>query len=227
LKLDTLYLWEAPAPGDCAFQMALDETIFHFSHETGLPVIRFYHWTKPALTFGYSEPYPEDSSIPAIRRYTGGGQVEHGEDLTFLLTLPRETDPARIQLDLRYRWIHESIRDALRSAKVKLSLAEDTSNPATGPCFENPVASDLMDGINGTKIGGGAQRRSRGSVIHQGSIRIPSFLREDHAAWSGPFLKQLAKKVAPFPEEKQKALLEEASRLAVSRYRSPDWNHRR
>ena len=113
MKLDLLYRWTDEYPRKCSFQMALDEALFRYSQEKQIGVLRFYSWEGEALTFGYSEPYPQDSGTEAVRRFTGGGRVEHGEDLTFLLTLPAGSPPAIESASRRYHWIHGSLQKAL------------------------------------------------------------------------------------------------------------------
>lgn len=227
MKLETLYRWKDDSPRDCAFQMALDEALFHVTREHALPVIRYYTWDAPALSFGYSEIFPSKETTDAVRRYTGGGRVEHGDDLTFLLTLPADSSVARVNASERYRWIHEALKAALGQVDVRLFLEGNSGAPSPGPCFQTPVPADLMSLQTGKKIGGGAQRRSRGSVIHQGSIRLSHDLRTKHEVWTDVFEKELSKRVESFPEVRRQKVTDEAEKLAVTRYRCADWNHRR
>ena len=227
MKLHTLYRWNEDPPGASAFQMALDEALFHFTRESGLPVIRYYTWESPALTFGYSEAHPHSETEEAVRRYTGGGRVEHDEDLTFLLTLPADTPAARGSAAERYRWIHEALKEALGEVGVRLFLEGDAGQHPAGPCFQTPVPSDLMAIGTGEKIGGGAQRRSRGSVIHQGSIRLARELRTNHAPWTALLERKLSEGTESFPETAKQKVIDHAEELAATRYRSPEWNHRR
>ena len=37
-------------PGDCAFNMALDEALLEAAPRLGRPVLRFYGWTEPAAS---------------------------------------------------------------------------------------------------------------------------------------------------------------------------------
>lgn len=208
--------------------MALDEALFHWSVSTGLAAARFYHWDAPAVTVGYFQrPGAADRPLPAgaVRRFTGGGFVEHGEDLTFVITLPSECEAAHAAGTERYRWIHEALAGALvgNGFSVTLEPAHLLSSP--GPCFSHPVPWDLRDPGTGRKIGGGAQRRSRGAVIHQGSLRLPPELRDPQAEWITDFLHRLATHISPLDAPVRERLTVEALEREKSRYGNASWNH--
>ena len=94
----------------------------------------------------------------------------------------------------------------------------------TGPCFTHPVPWDLVDPATGRKIAGGAQRRSRGAFLHQGSVRLPEGLRSPDAPWVGFFLGGLARSTMPLGEGVRKSLLAAGEDLVASRYSDPAWN---
>ncbi len=210
--------------------MALDEALFLWTLREGKAVARFYQWGEAATTVGYfhrrngNGDSAEETGRPT-RRFTGGGLVEHGEDLTFLITCPPQSDASRSSAANRYRWIHESLLEALANEELKArpALFRQGDSPA-GPCFANPVTWDLMDGLSGEKLAGGAQRRSRVAVIHQGSIRLPPTLRNPHARWIDAFLEGLSENPAPLDEVTRTEALEVASQLEKDRYTSDHWN---
>jgi len=224
VKLPTLHCWRDPEFRSAAENMALDEALFLWSCRTGNPVARFYHWDHAAVTVGYFGSIAGPDCGRAVRRYTGGGLVEHGEDLTFLLALPAGSPPVLAPAMERYRWIHESLARALAFTGVSVVLARSGSATAAGPCFANPVSWDLIDPSSGIKLGGGAQRRIRGAVIHQGSLRLPPDLRDPDAPWLDRFLDHLADSTEPLaPENREESLLE-TDRLKRCRYDDPGWN---
>ena len=215
--------------------MAVDEALFHLADA---PVLRLYRWTGPELSIGYFirwENLP-DRRLPITRRWTGGGIVEHGEDVVFSLILPeRSGDPGRAPCPLpetaegRYRWIHERLAGALAGAGLAVAL-ESPQSPAPaagGRCFAAPVGHDLIDTPTGGKIAGGAQRASRHGLLHQGSVRLPEDLRDLRSPWTGDFARRLAETVhlsdpwQPGPE-----LMERAGSLIESRYGNPLWQRR-
>ncbi|MDP6036237.1 MAG: octanoyltransferase, partial [Verrucomicrobiota bacterium] len=62
-----------------AYNMALDEALFENAATFGQPVLRFYDWSEPCATFGYSQKIAQIEAAtnlrPLIRRCTGGGLV--------------------------------------------------------------------------------------------------------------------------------------------------------
>src|SRR3954464_2148226 len=77
------------SPHLAAMNMAIDEALL----ETAVvPTIRFYRWRSPALSFGYFGKFTDVVIYAAerdlVRRWTGGGIVFHGEDLTYSIVVP-------------------------------------------------------------------------------------------------------------------------------------------
>ncbi len=206
--------------------MAVDQALFEQTLGSGVASARFYGWSEPATTVGYFHQFQTGSSLPPypVRRYTGGGLVEHGEDLTFVITLPRDSAPAHLTGEERYRWIHEALAGALVEAEVPVVLESAPSPSATGPCFTNAVTWDLLSTKTGKKIGGGAQRRSSGAVIHQGSVRLPESLRDPEADWIDSFLSLLATRSEPLSEKKVEALRAPTMEFLTHRFSTESWN---
>ncbi len=69
-----------------ARNMAVDEALLR---EVRAPVLRLYEWSVPAVSLGYFQPAALAGDRPFVRRYTGGGLVDHAHDLTYTLVLPR------------------------------------------------------------------------------------------------------------------------------------------
>jgi lipoyl(octanoyl) transferase len=227
VTLPEIHYWRDPLFRPASMQMALDDALFHRSMRSGVAAMRFYHWDQAALTAGYFHRSQSEPQTPGmVRRFTGGGLVEHGEDLTFVLTLPAGTAAARTPGADRYRWIHEALAAALAAVGFPAAL-EPADLPATrGPCFAHPVPWDLRDPESGRKIGGGAQRRSRGAVIHQGSIRLPTALRDPAAEWIDAFIYRLTVKASPLPAAAREEVTNAAATLKRDRYDCHDWNDR-
>lgn len=82
--LDELHVYDDLDAGSAAFNMALDEALLE---SAAAPLLRFYRWRRPALSFGYFGRYDEaaaqSSHREIVRRWTGGGIVPHGDDLTY------------------------------------------------------------------------------------------------------------------------------------------------
>ena len=198
--------------------MALDQALFEHAAETGIANIRFYSWGEPARTVGYFHRFEPDEKC-AIRRFTGGGVVDHGEDLTFVINLPK----CSVSTGALYDWIHRQVVGALSREGIAARLESNEQTSAGGDCFALPVTSDILDS-EGNKIGGGAQRRSRGSVIHQGSLRLPPALRDPDAGWIDQWLNGLAEQVEVFRSDEKQSLDKMADKLVRERYETQQWN---
>ena len=77
-------------PRGAALNMALDEVLLA---EAIAPALRVYQWACPAVSFGYfgrhAEVAAEFPEREMVRRWTGGGTVLHGEDITYSLFVPK------------------------------------------------------------------------------------------------------------------------------------------
>src|SRR5919198_6665727 len=95
-----------------AMNMAIDEALLEFATITS---IRFYRWQSPALSFGYFGKFA-DVAIYAgerdlVRRWTGGGIVLHGDDLTYSIVIPA-SDLAFDESSLAiYEKVHRALAD--------------------------------------------------------------------------------------------------------------------
>lgn len=198
---------------DGPMQMALDEVLLSFVPR---PTLRVYRWESPCVTFGYFQPHAlvEElvPGLPSVRRWTGGGIVVHGEDLTFSLMIPPANPVAGMAPARFYRELHGAI-----AAVIGGRLAGDGEISGGPSCFRSPSRDDLM--MDGRKVLGGAIRRSAGSLLYQGSVR-------DHAdeGWD-VFATALAGRFSC--RELEPAEAASAARLKDSRYATHEWNLRR
>jgi lipoate-protein ligase A len=154
-----------------AMNMAIDEAMLE--HAT-VPAIRFYRWQSPALSFGYFGRLADVASYrydrDVVRRWTGGGIVFHGEDLTYSIVIPASDAIFAEPSTSIYERIHHVLCDVLIEAGHAARLGTDTGVDDPGyNCFTNPVRADVL--INERKIAGAAQRRTRRGLLQQGSIQ--------------------------------------------------------
>jgi len=192
----SLDIYHDYAPDSAAMNMALDEALLE--HAT-VPSIRFYQWYSPALSFGYFGKFGEvaihERKRDLVRRWTGGGIVLHGDDLTYSIVIPvKDSVFAESSMNI-YKKIHRALADALNGIGKRAELAACNRHRSrrgalqvalrrTGDrrslssavvdrrynnCFANPVHADVM--LNGRKIAGAAQRRTRRGLLQQGSIQ--------------------------------------------------------
>jgi lipoate-protein ligase A len=200
--------------------MAVDEALLEGG---AAPILRFYRWRRPALSFGYFGHYAEAANQSGhreiVRRWTGGGIVPHGDDLTYSVIVPASAlFFARSSPEI-YAEVHESIRRALEANGIEAILANSATPKVSEDCFANPVQADVLSA--GRKIAGAAHRRSRAGLLHQGSIQqgnLPNRFRDD-------FARILCERFEPrtlVPE-----LLARAIRIAHDKYGTAEWLKRR
>ena len=179
-----LDVYHDTTPHSAAMNMAIDEALFECAK---IPSIRFYRWDHAALSFGYFGRFAEVANYAAqrdlVRRWTGGGIVLHEDDLTYSIVITAN-DPVFAESSMSiYAAVHKAIRDALAANGQRAELATGAAvcdrriqiNSAVterrySDCFANPVRADVM--LSGRKIAGGAQRRTRVGLLHQGSIQL-------------------------------------------------------
>jgi len=165
-----------------AMNMAIDEALLETAT---VPAIRFYQWDHPALSFGYFGRFDDvaDHDRDIVRRWTGGGVVFHGEDLTYSVVIPA-SDAAFSESSMSiYETIHRAVCAALRAHGThEPALYECRPEKASAVidrrynrelCFANPVRADVL--ANGRKVAGAAQRRTRRGLLQQGSIQNVEF----------------------------------------------------
>jgi len=166
-----------------AMNMAIDEALLE--HAT-VPSIRLYKWHSPALSFGYFGKLADVADYAferdLVRRWTGGGIVFHGDDLTYSIVIPA-SDAASGESSISiYGKIHRALAHALNgigegavvAGGIDPSCGSGFANRAAVTasgysCFANPVRADVM--IDGRKVAGAAQRRTRSGLLQQGSIQ--------------------------------------------------------
>jgi lipoate-protein ligase A len=219
MLFERLLIYENRAPVSAAMNMAIDEALLE--HSAG-PTLRFYGWRRPSLSFGYFGKFAdlanEGRAREIVRRWTGGGSVLHGEDLTYSLVTPA-TDPASSQgPPAIYAALHRAIRVALLAEGRETELADVAAPKISDACFANPVRDDLL--LAGRKIAGAAQRRTRGGFLHQGSIQLPNLSE----TFRDRFASALSAKIEH--EEMPPEVLERAARLAAEKYETDAWLHR-
>jgi lipoyl(octanoyl) transferase len=229
-----LDIYHDDAAQSAAMNMAIDEALLDVAT---IPSVRFYRWNSPALSFGYFGKFADVADYAVerdlVRRWTGGGIVFHGDDLTYSIVIPA-SDPAFGELS---RSIYEKIHRALAHALVKIGqhavvaatgdrggLRSVIGTGITDPdnnshCFANPVRADIM--IDGHKVAGAAQRRTCSGLLQQGSIQGIDL--------GNGLAKQFAKELSDnrntgnLPD----AMQYRAQQIAARKYATEDWLRKR
>jgi len=206
---------------------------------------RHYGWRGPAWTFGYSQKIAfVRSQIPSgardlCRRPTGGGVVDHTDDWTYALVVPRGFPLYDAPATESYRVVHDGLTAALKAQGVPAELerraapVEAAAQPplpaAGGPagvCFQRAEVFDVVHAVSRAKIAGAAQKRNKHGLLLQGSIWKPSCAATlDWDAFHDAFIAQLATalhaetETPGWPEfgyDEEQALIEQ--------YSGPEWN---
>jgi lipoyl(octanoyl) transferase len=201
-----------------ALNMATDEALL----ETAVvPSIRFYEWDQPALSFGYFGKFEDVASYrrDTVRRWTGGGIVFHGEDLTYSLVIPASTPAFEESSMSIYQKVHRALAAALAANGHVSELATDAAPKISESCFANPVRADVLS--NGRKIAGAAQRRTRRGLLQQGSIQNAEF----GSRLTDLFAKALCRE--RYWKEFDAALIVRAQEIAAQKYGTSAWLRRR
>ena len=209
------------------------------------PRFRRYDWRRAAFTFGYAQKIAfvraqlagVAEPFDLCRRPTGGGMVDHREDWTYALVIPRGHALEETRAAHSYRAVHEALAAALQAQGVDAIVkpcedfdADEAADGPAGVCFQRAEAFDVVQRVSGVKIAGAAQKRNKHGLLFQGSIWRPAVsggrkCEFDWEAFEGEFTTRLGAVLAmepahvPWPEIDD----EEVSAL-TEQYASPEWN---
>jgi len=163
------------------YNMAVDEALFScLKHGDNYPVIRFYRWEKPCITIGYFQSIPalkrifSLQGINYVRRMTGGGAVLHGTDLAISIICRYQDINSKNTLE-SYNKISSAIASGISCLDPAIRVEKEGSF-FSNLCFNAPQPGDIV--CNSKKLAGGAQRRSRGYLLYQGSILVSKPCKE-------------------------------------------------
>ncbi len=171
------------------YNMAVDWWLFN---RVSRPTIRFYGWSRPALSIGYSQQYRVPDKLnqlidkfPVVIRPTGGGWLLHAGDLTFSLIVP-----------VGHRLFDQTIRGFYRLIRERLEklLGIDSQQPVEQDFTGAGLVSDCLGtcgvhepSINGKKWLVSAQLRNSRAVIQQISLFLDSRAWPQTTGISKPF----------------------------------------
>jgi lipoate-protein ligase A len=205
-----------------ARNMAVDEALLRLVRE---PVLRIYQWSVPAVSLGYFQAAMLAGERPFVRRYTGGGLVDHAHDVTYTIVLPRAHPWMEMSAPESYCHIHRGVQSALAACGVVSELTPSAHNVESDACFAKPVKFDIVAPTG--KLSGAAQRRTREGLLHQGSILLPDPAR--NAALRTSFAKAFAAKLKLIldPGELTAEESVRAKELEHKRYSTDAWNQAR
>jgi lipoate-protein ligase A len=217
-------------PEAAAYNMAFDEALLEFAHTLGHPVLRFYGWTEPAASFGYSQKYAYVASLtllrPLVRRPTGGGLVPHHADWTYSLAFPPGHDWYQLRATESYARVHRWLQCTFARLQLETELAPVAHHEAPGQCFVGAEQSDLL--WQGRKIAGAAQRRNRFGLLIQGSVQPPP-VPLAKADWQHAMCDSAVEqwRVQWHPFEPRTDFIDRLEELLRSKYSRPEYHQQR
>lgn len=141
----------------------------------GVPTLRLYGWRPACVSLGYAQPESDidssalrDFQVDLVRRPTGGGAILHEPDeVTYAVVLPRNLGPP--DLFGSYRFIAGGVLETLKELGLTGTLVE-------GHAGRDPLCYLREEGVsvalNGRKISGGAQKRTRQAILQHGTLLL-------------------------------------------------------
>ena len=167
--------------------MAIDQLLLESIEHRPQPILRFYGWSVPTLSLGYFQRVDDrhghspSGTLKMVRRATGGGAIVHHHELTYSLVMPIDSRSPGANQRL-YVDVHRAIIHALREHSIRPATVGDRggcqvqggSKEQECPflCFMRRSDQDLI--LNGYKILGSAQRKSRFGILQHGSLLMRS-----------------------------------------------------
>ena len=113
----SLEIWQGKKLLTGAENMAVDQLLMERVGD--IPILRIYGWSEPTVSFGYflsladAQQAFAEPDLTYLRRWTGGGIVDHRHDITYTLVIPRGHYLSQARGAESYRMIHQSLAAAL------------------------------------------------------------------------------------------------------------------
>lgn len=159
--------------------MRIDKELFEGFISSKMPIFRVYEW-ETSFTYGVSqniESLENDKYLIGYddkyaQRMTGGGILFHGNDISYSIVIPTSYVKG-----LSVKESYEVICGFLMEFYKRLGLnpvyakdLEDIDLSKSHYCQKGFEPYDIL--VDGKKIGGNAQRRSKEAIFQHGSISI-------------------------------------------------------
>lgn len=177
-------------PQDPFTNMAFDEAILRgYELHSPQPTLRIYGWKPSSLSIGISQD-PEETldmeslqrdSMPFVRRITGGGMILHADEITYSLVCSKKDLDIPARVVSSYKIICSFLIAFYKSLGIEAKFASDLDSSEelgrpSALCFAAKEKYDIV--VDGRKIGGNAQKRSKDLIFQHGSIPIGIDMRK-------------------------------------------------
>ena len=163
--------------------MELDAALLEDLEHESDPILHLYDWEGDAATYGHFIAPEKFLNLEGVKkrglglgkRPTGGGIIFHTSDLAFSVLVPASHPVFSSNPLENYAFVNRLVITALRQmVDVAAELLPDEPEPLDAHCksfcMAKPTKYDVM--IEGKKVGGAAQRKTKHGYLHQGSIAL-------------------------------------------------------
>lgn len=190
--------------------MLIDKELFDGFKSSNVPIFRVYEW-EASFTYGVSQKLESIENLEYLKAYndnhaqrmTGGGILFHGNDISYSLVIPTSY-VKNLSVKESYEVICGFLMEFYRGLGLDPIYAKDLERIKLSKseyCQEGYEPYDIL--VDGKKIGGNAQRRSKDTIFQHGSISI------DNSTYSmGNSLEDLGVKIS----------IEEAKELLIKAF---------
>ena len=165
--------------------MRIDTELLENLDENSQPTLHLYDWKNDSATYGYfvdpfdflSKEGVEKHKLDLARRPTGGGIIFHMWDFAFSLVVPSHSRHFSQNTLDNYAFVNNAVLRASQEfleTEEKLEIIPDDFTPVDMSCkrfcMAQPTKYDVV--LNGRKIAGAAQRKTKQGFLHQGTISL-------------------------------------------------------
>lgn len=171
--------------GSAEGNMRVDGLLLKEMELSKRPTLHLYEWEGLSATYGHFAVLEKLLDMEGVkrvglqlgRRPTGGGVIFHQADYAFSVLIPSSHPRFSLNTLENYALINNAVIDAVALFAKNGPSPElyDASSVKSRHLFDNfcmakPTKYDVM--IDGHKVGGAAQRRTKAGFLHQGSISL-------------------------------------------------------
>jgi lipoate---protein ligase len=171
--------------GSAQQNMDIDKKLLEKVGKDPQPIVHLYEWEGLCATYGYFAKPAELLNMEGVKQYslqlgrrpTGGGVIFHVCDLAFSVIVPATHPRFSLNTLDNYAFINEAVIRAIKrftGESLSPSLYDHEQlqqrQMEDNFCMAKPTQYDVM--VDGFKVGGAAQRRTKEGFLHQGSISL-------------------------------------------------------
>ena len=147
-----------------------------------LGVLRLYTWARPSISLGHMQRAEDlldlqacrNDGIDVVQRPTGGRAILHAEEITYSFVSSTARAPFEGGLQGTHRILAECLQRGLAALGITATLSRPTQDRQRRllrqPCFSSAGRAEIL--VDGRKLLGSAQRRTRDAFLQHGSLLL-------------------------------------------------------